>query len=90
MRQFRVIHAGATHGFFTEIEPQRLDEMQARTGIGAHADDIAGVRRNLGLVKDDMEHEKGLRATQDAICISGDHYASAKLLIFPTRSSRCT
>jgi hypothetical protein len=31
--------------------------MQARTGIGAQAHDVAGIGRNLRLEEDDVEHK---------------------------------
>jgi hypothetical protein len=39
-----------------EFETERSDQVQARAAVRAKADDVAGIRRNLGLVEDDMQH----------------------------------
>ena len=38
-------------------EPQWLDQMQREPGIGGQTDDVAGVRWNLRLIQDDMQHQ---------------------------------
>src|SRR5690606_30221191 len=38
------------------MKSQWLDQMQLRTGIGAKADDVAGIRGNLRLMENDFEH----------------------------------
>ena len=44
-----VIQPGAPQGARTDIETQRLDQMQLATGIGRQADHIAGIGRDFGL-----------------------------------------
>lgn len=52
-----VIQTGTHEPFVFEGKPQRLHEVQSCPSIGAESNNIAGVGRNLGLIKDDMEHE---------------------------------
>ena len=47
---------GALQQAVLHREAQRLDQMQMAARVGAEADDVAGVRRNLRLEQDDMEH----------------------------------
>ena len=51
-----VIEAGAAQGLVVDVETQWLDKVQLGARIGAQADHVAGVGRNLGLVKDDGDH----------------------------------
>ena len=51
-----IIEPGAATVFVAEVKAQRFDQMQFSAGIGAHADDIAGVGRDFRLVKDDGKH----------------------------------
>ncbi|MNR67286.1 hypothetical protein D3C85_1911990 [compost metagenome] len=53
-----VIQAGAAQALIVHLEAQRFDQVQLAAGIGAQADDVAGVRRNLGLEQNDMEHDR--------------------------------
>ena len=48
-----------------QLEPQRPHQMQLRAGIGAQADGVARVGRNLGADEDDVEHgqEKSVGAS---------------------------
>ena len=43
-----VIQSGPLQPFVVQLEAQRPHQMQHGAGIGRKADDIAGVRRNLG------------------------------------------
>lgn len=53
---FMIVEAGAAQLPVVKFEAERADQMQLRTGVGAQADHVACVRRNLGLVKNDVEH----------------------------------
>lgn len=54
--EFVVIEAGPAQVLVAEVEAERLDEMQFGAGIGAHADDVAGIGRNFRMDEDDGEH----------------------------------
>src|SRR5262249_29002871 len=56
VRELRVVHARAPHRLFIDIEPERRDQMQPCAGVGAHADAVAGVRRDLRLLEDAVKH----------------------------------
>lgn len=53
---FAIIQARSAQTSLVEAEAQRLDQVQPDTGIGAQAHDVAGIRWNLGLEEDDIEH----------------------------------
>ena len=56
-----MIVQSSTHQLFIiQGEPQWLHEVQRGTGIGAEADDVAGIRGNFRLIEDDMEHDEDL------------------------------
>ncbi len=57
-----VIQAGAAQLLVVKFKTQGADQMQLCAGIGAQTDDVAGVRRDLGLVKNDIEHARILIA----------------------------
>ena len=42
--------------FVVEVEAERFDQMKFGAGIGAEADDVAGVGRYFWLEKDDGDH----------------------------------
>ena len=50
------IEAGTAQPLFVHAEAQRMDQMQVGAGVGGETDDIAGVRRNLRFIEDDMQH----------------------------------
>jgi len=54
-RQFVIIQAGAPQAPILERESERLDKVQARSGIRAQPYDIARVRRDFRLIKNDMK-----------------------------------
>jgi len=54
-REFTVVEPRPSQSRLVQRETQRMNQMQARPGIGAQTDHIAGVGRNLGLVEDDMQ-----------------------------------
>jgi MSHA biogenesis protein MshE len=53
-----VIQSGANQLFVLQRETERFDQMQMTAGIGAQPDDIAGIRRNLGLIQNHVKHKK--------------------------------
>ena len=55
-RPLVVIEAGTAQPGVVHLEAERLDQVQARAGVGAQADHVAGVGRNLRLVKHHLEH----------------------------------
>ena len=56
VRPLAVIQPRATQAAVVEDKAQGLDQVQPDAGVGAQAHDIAGIGRNLGLEKDDIEH----------------------------------
>ena len=55
-REFMIIQPRAAHLGVIDGKAQRFDEVQGAAGVGAQADDVAGVGRDFGLDKDDVEH----------------------------------
>ena len=53
-----VVQPGALELLVLQGEAQRRDQVQPRPGVGAQADDVAGVGRNFGLEQDDVEHRR--------------------------------
>ena len=53
---FVVVKAGAAQARIIERERERRDQVQIATGIGAQADDVAGIRRDFWLYKHDVKH----------------------------------
>lgn len=51
-----VVHAGAFEQGIAELKAQRAHKVQARPGHDAGAADVPGVRGDLGLEEDDVEH----------------------------------
>ncbi len=51
-----IIQPGAAQFPVLQPEAERFDQVQARTGVGAQAHDVAGVGRNLGLIEHDVKH----------------------------------
>lgn len=51
-----VVQPGATQAFVIQFETQRLDQVQLAAGVGAQADDVAGIGWDFGLEQDDVEH----------------------------------
>lgn len=60
-REFMIIEPRAAHLGVVDGKAQRFDEVQGAAGVGAQADDVAGVGRDFGLDKDDVEHGGGLK-----------------------------
>jgi hypothetical protein len=55
-RQRMVIEAGAFQAARAQRKARGQHDMQTRPGIGAEADDIAGILWNLRLKQNDIEH----------------------------------
>ncbi|MCY1379188.1 hypothetical protein D9M69_668830 [compost metagenome] len=53
---FVVIQPRAAHAGVVQFETQGTDQMQLGAGIGAQADGVAGIGRNLGADENDVEH----------------------------------
>jgi hypothetical protein len=53
-----IIESGPAQALVVEFEAQRLDQMQGAAAIGAQPDDVAGIRRNFWLKKDDVKHAR--------------------------------
>lgn len=76
--QARALHLGVGHG-----EAERLDQMELDPGVRRDPDGVAGVRRNAGLVEDDLEVERlglghpAIISQRVAIQSSGVRLASA-------------
>ena len=51
-----VVQPGPPQEPILQRKPQRLDQMQPGSGIGAETDDVAGVRGNFRLEENDIEH----------------------------------
>ncbi len=55
-----VVEPGALELAVIHGEAERLDQVQARAGVRREADHVAGVRRDLGMDEDDVEHQCGV------------------------------
>ena len=55
-REFMIIQPRTAHLGVVDGKAQRFDEVQGAAGVGAQADDVAGVGRDFGLDKDDVKH----------------------------------
>ena len=55
-REVMIIQPCAAHLGVVDGKAQRFDEVQGAARVGAQADDVAGVGRDFGLDKDDVEH----------------------------------
>ena len=55
-REFMIIQPRTAHLGVVDGKAQRFDEVQGAAGVGAQANDVAGVGRDFGLDKDDVEH----------------------------------
>src|SRR5699024_7478491 len=56
VREVVIVEAGAPELRVRQVEPQGLDEVQHAAGDRRQPDRVARVRRDLGLVEDDVEH----------------------------------
>jgi hypothetical protein len=55
-RQLVVVESGALEAGVVQREAERPDQVQARAGIGAKADDVAGVWGYFGLEQNHIQH----------------------------------
>ena len=55
-RHLVVIEPGALYAGVVKPETERAHEVQRRARVGAEPNGVAGVRGNLGLEEDDVEH----------------------------------
>lgn len=55
---FVVVETGAAQALVVHLETQRFDQMQVAAAVGAQPDNVAGVRRNFWLKKDDVKHAR--------------------------------
>ncbi len=51
---FMVVQAGSAQLFVLKVKSQWFDQMELGAGIGAQADDVAGIRGDLRFVEDDV------------------------------------
>ena len=52
-----VVEPRALHVLVFEREAEGLYQMERRAGVGAEADDVAGIGRNFGMNENDVEHD---------------------------------
>ena len=57
LRPLVIVEPRPAQALVVQSEPQRFDQMQAKAGIGAKADYIAGVWRNFRLEKHNIKHQ---------------------------------
>ena len=55
---FVVVETGTAQAFVVHLETQRFDQMQVAAAVGAQPDNVAGIRRNFWLKKDDVKHAR--------------------------------
>ena len=60
--KFMVIESGSTQPFVIQLKAERLDQVEGEAGIGAEADDVAGVGGDLRLIEHHVEHLSTLPA----------------------------
>jgi len=65
-RGFVIVKPGAAELAVIQGESKRAYQVQMRAGIGAQADDIAGIGRDFGLVQDDIKHGVGYKTAVGA------------------------
>jgi hypothetical protein len=53
-REFGVVQARAAQSPILKAKSERVHEVQRRAGVGAQADDVAGIRRDLRLEQNDV------------------------------------
>ena len=59
IRVLVVVEPGALQELVFHREAERLDEVQPRPGVRGEPDHVARVGRNLGMNKNDVEHQAG-------------------------------
>lgn len=53
-----VIQPRATQALVIQFEADGFDQVQVAAAVGAQANDVAGIRRNFWLKKDDVKHAR--------------------------------
>lgn len=53
-----VVQPCPAQALVVQFEADRLDQVQVAAAVGAQADDVAGIRRNFWLKKDDVKHAR--------------------------------
>ena len=53
-----VIEPGAAQALVVELKADGLNQMQVAAAVGAQPDNVAGIRRNFWLKKDDVKHAR--------------------------------
>ena len=53
-----VIEPGTAQALVVQLKTDRLDQMQVAAAVGAQPDNVAGIRRNFWLKKDDVKHAR--------------------------------
>src|SRR5581483_4903716 len=63
-RVLMVVEPGAAKLAVVEREAERLDEVEPRPGVRSEADDVARVRRDLGMDERDLDHAQDAGAVR--------------------------
>ena len=53
-----VVEPGAAQALVVQLKADRLDQVQVAAAVGAQPDNVAGIRRNFWLKKDDVKHAR--------------------------------
>ena len=53
-----VVESGTAQALVVQFKTDRLDQMQVAATVGAQPDNVAGIRRNFWLKKDDVKHAR--------------------------------
>lgn len=56
MGHFRVVQSGPFEAGIVELKSKWANQVQAGAGVGTQADDVTGVGRDFGLIKNDVQH----------------------------------
>ncbi len=64
IRPLAVIEPGPPELALVQSESKRSNQVQSCAGISAQPHDVAGVRRDLGLVKNNVEHGASVTVRQ--------------------------
>lgn len=54
-----IVQSCASQLRMVKRETQRFNQMKIGTGIGAQTNDVARIRRNLGMDEDNRKHQRG-------------------------------
>src|SRR3984957_4050272 len=85
-RKVVIVETGALQALVIEPKPQWFHQVQSRAGVGAQADDIAGIRGDLGLEQHDMKHGRRRswlrRRRGGGDSLPGDNHALSRIVEF--------